>query len=708
MSGSKATNRPRVSIIVPVYNAERYLGDCLNSLRSQTLEDIEVICIDDGSRDGSAAILDAVAREDPRIRVFHRENGGVSSARNLGIDEARGNFIQFVDADDLLAADACERLVSLADKEGADIVVFGGKTFPTVHWADASFAQYDKVVRGASIRALFEQRGSYPLMCNKLYRRTLVTDNGCRLNESLAIGEDNAFQFTVFPLAKTIAYTKDRLYYYRMHDTSAVGSNAKDHDTMAWKHLDVVKTILAIWDERGYLRANQEQMLYWVVSFLYNETSHMSFNGREKFAASFSELLDRYFPDYVAGVFRLDRTASSRIGFLLEAARSFDEEPLVTFVVESLTGDALDEDALGALCLQTDQRTRTLFIAPDEGGFRESARKVAANDRRATVLGSAAPMDVLPLVESPFVWHVYAEESFDLSAVRQFACELRVRPMTPYEDEEKDSRYDDGPLSPDVLVFTDTAGICTVKGPFDFGDPDLSHDVADDTYLAPVTWKGSFLEGVTLFTSNKLFSFPHLVDVCTAHAGEHSVVNEWQALLWCALGEASQVTLAFLPVLSLSPVVFRDSDTLDAAMGRLDTARSALGDRSEMALAQYLQNLLSLLIRRDNFEALYAYAATALEGTAPEGDRRDLLTMVAKGVGFDRSKEYIQGGLITRLMGESASNISEMGVLLGDITTLNARLVQYLNSPTFKIGRAVLTLPSKARKQAIRFLKGQK
>ena len=91
---------PKISVIVPVYNAEKYLHRCIDSILSQTFTDFELLLIDDGSKDGSGAICDEYAAKDNRVRVFHKENGGVSSARNLGLDNACGEWVTFVDADD--------------------------------------------------------------------------------------------------------------------------------------------------------------------------------------------------------------------------------------------------------------------------------------------------------------------------------------------------------------------------------------------------------------------------------------------------------------------------------------------------------------------------------------------------------------------------------------------------------------------------------
>ena len=115
---------PLVSVIVPNYNVERYVRKCLDSLRGQTLREIEVICIDDGSTDESGRIVDEYAKEDERLRVIHTENRGLSAARNRGIDEARADWLMFVDSDDWVDPDFCKVPYEAAIENQADLVIF--------------------------------------------------------------------------------------------------------------------------------------------------------------------------------------------------------------------------------------------------------------------------------------------------------------------------------------------------------------------------------------------------------------------------------------------------------------------------------------------------------------------------------------------------------------------------------------------------------
>ena len=115
--------KPTVSIIVPVYNAEKFLNRCVDSILGQEYRDFELILVDDGSRDMSGSICDAYAKTDERVVVIHKENSGVSDTRNQGIERAKGTYLQFVDSDDWLTPDATKLMVRAAEEHGCDMVI---------------------------------------------------------------------------------------------------------------------------------------------------------------------------------------------------------------------------------------------------------------------------------------------------------------------------------------------------------------------------------------------------------------------------------------------------------------------------------------------------------------------------------------------------------------------------------------------------------
>ena len=200
---------PTISVIVPVYNVEKYLRCCVDSILAQTFTDIEVLLVDDGSTDGSGAICDEYAEKDSRVRVFHKENGGVSSARNLGLDEAIGKWIMFVDSDDMVAPVICELLHNHADDgvmPTCALLKFSGDFCDMYVENSASFVTYD-------IREFEKISVDGPVA--KLYERDLIGVN-LRFNDQFSFAEDALFNCQYYCRIKKITITNNKLYYYRI------------------------------------------------------------------------------------------------------------------------------------------------------------------------------------------------------------------------------------------------------------------------------------------------------------------------------------------------------------------------------------------------------------------------------------------------------------------------------------------------------------
>ena len=261
MQSSSCDNSPIISIVVPVYNTSQYLSECLDSLLSQSLFDIEIICVDDGSTDDSPHMLDLYASREERLAVFHRENGGVSAARNFGISKSRGQYVLFVDSDDYIERNACKLLAEAAEKDDSDIVVFGGVSFPHVNWVDRCFGTQDALVCGDGVAALLGEPGSFPLMCNKMYRRSLIVENNVSFSSDLVLGEDNAFQFAIFPYAKTVTFLSCSLYHYRCgRSGSAIVEYYGDRLSKIKKHLEVVRYVFNDWQAKGISRRTKKRL----------------------------------------------------------------------------------------------------------------------------------------------------------------------------------------------------------------------------------------------------------------------------------------------------------------------------------------------------------------------------------------------------------------------------------------------------------------
>lgn len=216
---------PMVSVVIPVYNVEQYLCECVDSVLSQTMQDFEIILVDDGATDSSGAICDRYGAQDPRIRVIHRKNGGLSEARNTGLDAAIGEYVYFLDSDDYIAPHSLEVLTNLARKEQADVVFFDAFVFFTDCEPDPKVYQYHRsrdygVLPGKQMLLKLldtdEYRTAVPLM---LLRLDYMRHNQLRFRSGI-LHEDELFTFYVYNADGMVAHCHQELYARRMRQAS--------------------------------------------------------------------------------------------------------------------------------------------------------------------------------------------------------------------------------------------------------------------------------------------------------------------------------------------------------------------------------------------------------------------------------------------------------------------------------------------------------
>lgn len=218
------SNKPLVSIIVAIYNGERYLQKCLASCLSQDYGRLEVILVDDGSEDGSGRMADEAAGKDGRVRVIHQENSGVSAARNRGLECARGEYICFVDQDDCISADYVSYFYSLICDYGAQIAYtpWADKFFDEIH--EEKKKDETGLVSGiqAAEDMLYHKIIIGPF--NKMIRRDLIDGNQIRFQTDFYNGEGFAFSIECFLHAERVAVGKRRVYHYRVGNTESGAS----------------------------------------------------------------------------------------------------------------------------------------------------------------------------------------------------------------------------------------------------------------------------------------------------------------------------------------------------------------------------------------------------------------------------------------------------------------------------------------------------
>ena len=208
----------KVTIIIPVYNAQDYLTKCVESVLAQTYNNWELLLIDDGSPDKSGAICDRYAAKDSRIITFHRKNGGVSSARNEGLSKATGEWILFLDSDDWLDEKCLYYCLGIACGNKLDLLQFAfSKVYP-----DGRIIDYKKYQTRALNSDDYVRGGNYNLCaCGSLFKSEIVKNNNIRFDESLKLAEDQLFIMRVISCSNSIMYIPRTLYYYYQNEESA-------------------------------------------------------------------------------------------------------------------------------------------------------------------------------------------------------------------------------------------------------------------------------------------------------------------------------------------------------------------------------------------------------------------------------------------------------------------------------------------------------
>ncbi|MGN0995449.1 MAG: glycosyltransferase family 2 protein, partial [Candidatus Ventricola sp.] len=209
---------PLVSVIVPIYNAAIDLVPCLESIKRQRYQNLEILLVNDGSSDSSLEICRMYARLDPRIIIIDKENSGVSGTRNVAIERATGKYLQFVDADDYLDINATRLMVEAIEEAGADLLVSHYcSVVPGGHIQVFGFLPPDaRMDKAQFARHLMEEPASfyYGVMWNKLYRRDLIMDNHIRCNEEFTWSEDMLFNLEYIRYAERFCSLRTPVYYY--------------------------------------------------------------------------------------------------------------------------------------------------------------------------------------------------------------------------------------------------------------------------------------------------------------------------------------------------------------------------------------------------------------------------------------------------------------------------------------------------------------
>ena len=237
--------KKKVSVIVPVYNVEEYLPKCLDSLINQTLKDIEIIVVNDGSPDNSQKIIDEYRKKDKRIISIVKENGGLGSARNVGLEKAKGEYIVYVDSDDWIELDMLEQMYNQGIDENADIVICGYKSvYPT---REEIYSISSNIISDTLENKNSKIFNTVSVWC-KIYKRDFLIKTKIKFVEDKVWYEDFAYTVKLLSQTKKISFVNKPFYNYLIRENSIM-NNSK-----LLKNLDI---ILAFDDAINYLKENK-------------------------------------------------------------------------------------------------------------------------------------------------------------------------------------------------------------------------------------------------------------------------------------------------------------------------------------------------------------------------------------------------------------------------------------------------------------------
>lgn len=282
---------PKVSVIIPVFKVEQYLKECVESIRKQTLNDIEIILVDDESPDGCPLICDYYAKEDPRIKVIHKKNGGLGFARNSGLDIATGEYVAFLDSDDYELRDTYETIYNLASSTNSDVVYY--------RFIDENNQSVDKkqeVFENERIRGLMldmvanppeskNERNVQVSSCLGLYKRELLQIYNIRFHsERELISEDLIFNLDVLFKANKVLLTNHQFYFYRVTPNSLTHALRRDRHSRNKQFYNYISQKMAEmgFGERGQQRCSRQFIGYTRSTIFIICRSNMSFSEKRE------------------------------------------------------------------------------------------------------------------------------------------------------------------------------------------------------------------------------------------------------------------------------------------------------------------------------------------------------------------------------------------------------------------------------------------
>lgn len=263
----------KISVIISVYNTEQYLRRCLESVVNQTIQDIEIICVDDGSTDGCPQILEEYKLRDSRVKVIHKENGGLVSARKTGVENAEGEYVGYVDSDDWIEADMYEALYKEVCNSRTDLVSCGyflEGAYTTVHMdtVDSGFYSGEKMkyLRENTIYRLDKKEtGLRASLCNKLFSKRLIKKIQCAIPNSLTMAEDKMCLLTYILECGSVMVLNKAYYHYVIHAQSMVHESDEKY---LLKVNSVYQYLIKLYENPGFTETMRIQSELYITELL--------------------------------------------------------------------------------------------------------------------------------------------------------------------------------------------------------------------------------------------------------------------------------------------------------------------------------------------------------------------------------------------------------------------------------------------------------
>ena len=290
--------KEKISVVVPIYNVENYLEKCLDCLLNQTLKDIRIICVNDGATDNSPEILKKYAEKDSRIEVVEKKNGGLSSARNAGLEKVKTEFVMFCDSDDYFSPKMCEKLLASIEKEKTDIAACGTEIVYLAHdeMRESDRKYYRLEFHGKNYIDDEIMLKTDVSVWNKVFRTKTIKENNIEFPEGLN-NEDFYFFNAYMSVSSTISFVNQKLYNYVRRENSIMSANFQK-DTLSLDHLLVAEKLFDFYRKTGFLKVHTDLFWQqWVDSFWFS-LEHSSKNHHKEIRLHAKEFALKHLKNY--------------------------------------------------------------------------------------------------------------------------------------------------------------------------------------------------------------------------------------------------------------------------------------------------------------------------------------------------------------------------------------------------------------------------